>query len=400
MTFALGSADHRSWLADQRRSLASFAAGSPAPGGFAWLDPAGTPDPARPVATWITCRMTHVFALADGLGEHPGADLVDHGVAALRSGPLHDAEHGGWFTDTGDPVKDGYAHAFVVLAGAGAAAAGRPGGEALLAEALEVIDTRFWDEDAGLARESWDPAWTSTEDYRGANSNMHLVEAYLAAGDVTGDRVLHQRALRVAERIVHEFAAARDWRLPEHFTSAWAVDPEYNRDSPEHPFRPYGGTVGHWLEWARLLLHLEAALGADAPAWLLGDARALFDSAVTRGWSADGHPGFVYTLDWQDRPVVAARMHWVVCEAVLAAWALHARTGEAAYGDWYARFWEFADARHIDHDLGGWRHELTPDGRPAGGTWPGKPDTYHAYQAALFPVLGLAPAPAVAVRQR
>ncbi|GAA4440064.1 AGE family epimerase/isomerase [Actinokineospora soli] len=387
------------WLAQHRRDLARFARASRVPGGFAWLDADGAPDPAQPVATWITCRMTHVFGLADGEGDD-SADLVDHGVDALLNGPLRDAEHGGWFTDTGNTTKDGYAHAFVVLAGAGAAAAGRPDGVELLAEALDVVDRRFWDEDAGLARESWDAEWKATEDYRGANSNMHLVEAYLAAGDVTGDRTLHDRALRIARRVVHEVTAAHDWRLPEHFTADWAVDPEYNRDRPDHPFRPYGGTVGHWLEWARLLLHLDATLGADAPDWLVPDAKALFDSAVTRGWSADGHPGFVYTLDWQDRPVVTARMHWVVCEAVLAAWALHERTQEPTYAEWYDRFWDYARAHHVDEERGGWRHELTPDGRPAGGTWSGKPDTYHAYQAALLPVLRLAPAPAVAVRQR
>jgi mannose/cellobiose epimerase-like protein (N-acyl-D-glucosamine 2-epimerase family) len=47
---------------------------------------------------------------------------------------------------------------------------------------------------------------------------------------------------------------------------------EYNRDEPAHPFRPYGATVGHWLEWARLALHLRAALGSAAPQWLLDDA--------------------------------------------------------------------------------------------------------------------------------
>jgi mannose/cellobiose epimerase-like protein (N-acyl-D-glucosamine 2-epimerase family) len=250
-----------------------------------------------------------------------------------------------------------------------------------------------------MARETWDAAWTATEPYRGVNSNMHLVEAYLAAGDVTGDRTLHERALRIADRVVHQVAAAHDWRLPEHFTAEWEVDLDYNREHPDHPFRPYGGTIGHWLEWSRLLLHLDATLGADAPPWLLADAQALFDSATTRGWATDGNPGFVYTLDWQDRPVVSARMHWVVAEAVLAAWALHHRTKDPAYATWYARFWDHARDHHIDAERGNWHHELTPEGVPAATTWAGKPDTYHAYQATLFPILALAPAPAVAVHR-
>ncbi|GAA3435062.1 hypothetical protein GCM10018954_059010 [Kutzneria kofuensis] len=225
---------------------------------------------------------------------------------------------------------------------------------------------------------------------------MHLVEAFLAAGDVTGDPRWHRRALRIAEHLVHGVAAAHDWRLPEHFTAAWVPLPDHNRDRPDHPFRPFGGTPGHWLEWSRLLLHLAATFGADAPAWLADDARRLFDSAVTRGWRADGLPGFVYTVDWQDRPVVRSRMHWVIAEAVLAAHALHVHTGDAGYLRRYHEFWEFARTRHLDPVGGSWHHELDPEGRPAATVWAGKPDVYHAFQAALLPVLPLSPAAAVA----
>ena len=70
-----------------------------------------------------------------------------------------------------------------------------------------------------------------------------------------------------------------------------------NRDRPDDQFQPYGATVGHGLEWSRLLLHLEASL-ADPPDWLLPAAEALFDRAVADGWAVDGADGFVYTTDW------------------------------------------------------------------------------------------------------
>ncbi|WP_026421699.1 AGE family epimerase/isomerase [Actinokineospora inagensis] len=385
------------WLTAQRRALVAFAAGAADPaGGFGWLDSAGERMPDKPVATWITARMTHVFALEDGLGDPGAAALVDHGVTALL-GPLRDADNGGWFASVVDPTKSAYEHAFVLLAACSAQAAGRPKAEQLLTEALHIVETRFWDSEIGLPFESWDPAWTVTEPYRGANSTMHFLEAFLAAGDVTGDKVWHERALGLAERIVHVTSAAHGWRVPEHFGADWTPDLGYHREDPRHPFRPFGSTIGHWLEWARLLLHLEAALGADAPGWLLPDARALFDSAVRRGWGVDGRLGFVYTIDWDDLPVVRERMHWVIAEAVLAAAALRARTGEEPYADWYAAFWAYAREHHID-PAGGWRHELSPDGVPTDGVWVGKPDTYHAYQATLFPVLPLSPAAALAVR--
>ncbi len=62
------------------------------------------------------------------------------------------------------------------------------------------------------------------------------------------------------------------------------------------------------------------------PAWLLEAATALFDTAVADAWQRDDHPGLIYTVDSDGQPVVTARMHWVACEAVLAADALHRRT--------------------------------------------------------------------------
>ena len=59
------------------------------------------------------------------------------------------------------------------------------------------------------------------------------------------------QALRSTERVVHGWARERDWRLPEHFTADWTPLPDYNRDHPADPFRPYGVTVGHQFEWAR-----------------------------------------------------------------------------------------------------------------------------------------------------
>ncbi|GAB3545448.1 mannose/cellobiose epimerase-like protein (N-acyl-D-glucosamine 2-epimerase family) [Actinopolyspora lacussalsi] len=393
------SAEHHEWLTAERSRLFDFAsAARGSEGGFGWLDDAGNPDPGRPVETWITARMTHVFSLAHLLGEPDAAELADHGIAALVD-QLRDSEHGGWFTSTVDTTKGAYEHAFVVLATSSATAAERPGAAELLTEALRVVESRFWDDQVGLGLESWDRAWTITESYRGANSNMHLVEAMLAAGDVTDERIWHQRALRIAGTLIDEVARTHGWRLPEHFTPAWEPEPDYNSDRPHDPFRPHGTTVGHWLEWSRLLLQLEASLGEEeSPNWLISDARNLFEAAIQHGWHADGHPGFVYTLDWQDRPQVRERMHWVTAEAVLTAAALHRRTAESYYQRWYATFWDFARTRHIDYGQGSWHHELTPDGRPSTTVWAGKPDAYHAYQAALFPTLPLAPSAATALR--
>lgn len=375
------------FLADQTRTLLDTARRSVRPeGGFWWLTDDRTPDRGEAVYTWITCRMTHVAALAHRNGDPDAAAIVDHGVAALDT-LLRDDRYGGWFgavdqhgTPT-DERKAGYDHAFVLLAASSAARAGRPGADRLLAEVLNVVRDRFWDDETGAVRESWNRDWTVTEDYRGANSSMHMVEAFLAAAAATGDTSWTDRALRIASHLVHTEAARHDWRLPEHFTADWVPLLDYNRDQPADPFRPYGSTMGHWLEWARLLLELEAVL-PQPPGWLLADARALFSAALRRGWAVDGADGFVYTIDWDDSPVVRSRMHWVLAEAIGAAVTLFRRTGDAAYADWYRAFWAYA--RHYLVDGTGWRHELDARNLPADTVWHGRPDVYHAYQAVLL----------------
>ncbi|GLY37372.1 N-acylglucosamine 2-epimerase [Amycolatopsis sp. NBRC 101858] len=374
------------WVRAEPARLLGFAARAAHPeGGFAWLDDAGQPVLDRPVETWITCRMTHVFALARLQGAATG-EQVAHGVGAL-TGPLRDPDHGGWYATTTLSEKRAYEHAFVVLAAASAVAAGAEGAEPLLAEALDVVERRFWEPGPGRVADVWDRGWTDLEDYRGANANMHTVEAFLAAADVTGDRVWADRALSIVDHLVHGEARAHGWLLPEHYDSGWHVELERNRDEPAHPFRPFGATIGHLFEWARLAVHLKRALGAGAPDWLLPDAEALFATAVRHGWAVDGRPGFVYTTDFAGTPVVRTRLHWVVAEAIAAAWTLHQETGEAAYLDRFREWCAHADACFVDRERGSWHHELDPENRPASAVWAGKPDIYHAYQATLLPAL-------------
>ncbi len=385
--------EERAWLTGQAQSLVDFARAAAHPaGGFAWLDEHGRPELERPVELWLTCRMTHVFALAALRGDAGAPALVEHGMAAL-TGRLRDDQHGGWFAavDASGPTKvdkEAYGHGFVVLAAASATASGHPGGRPLLDEALAVLDERFWREEDGLVVDVWNRDFTELDPYRGVNANMHTVEALLAAHDVTADPVLLQRAARIVSRVVHGFARENGWRLPEHYDEHWRARPDFNREQPGHRFRPYGVTIGHLLEWGRLALHLRTSLGEAAPGWLEEDATALFEQAVRDGWDVDGAEGFVYTTDFDGVPVVRSRMHWVLAEGMATAWTLAQRTGKDRYREWFTRWRAHADAVFIDRVGGSWWHELDPQNRPASSVWEGKPDVYHAYQALLLPMLG------------
>jgi sulfoquinovose isomerase len=398
------------FLVGQTTTLVDFAKRSPHPdGGFAWLDDDGKPLLDRPVALWITCRMLHVLALAEILGDASCRPLVDAGLNALR-GRLRDEEYGGWFasvtTDgegTSIPIDDSkaaYAHAFVILATASAVAAGHEDARPILDDALAVFDQFFWRDADGMSVDVYDRTFEHADPYRGVNANMHTVEALLAAHDVTGDEVHLQRALTITSHVVHEFARDNGYRLPEHYDEQWRVLLDYNRDQPRDRFRPYGVTIGHLMEWGRLALHVRTALartGTTPPPWLLDDARALFDRAVQDGWQhadadQDQTEGFVYTTDFQAVAVVADRLHWVVTEAIATAWTLALVSDDPAQADayrrWFDRWVEHAREYFVDETRGSWRHELAPRNRPSSQVWEGKPDVYHAYQAMLLPRLG------------
>ncbi|MDQ1582837.1 MAG: sulfoquinovose isomerase [Microbacteriaceae bacterium] len=356
--------------------------------GFAPLDRNGEPERESPRELYATARIVHCFALAH-LGGRPGAAAIaEHGLRALTHEFL-DEKNDGWFasvSQTGavnDDTKSAYAHAFVVLAASTAMQSGLAGGEELLAHADRVIDAHFWREDEGAVVDAFSANWDLLEPgYRGQNANMHLTEAYLGAYEVTADKKFLRRAERISELIVARNGERWNWRVPEHFDADWSALPDYNIDKPADPFRPYGSLVGHWLEWARLVLQLYALSNAGAQ-WAPAAARGLFAAAVRDGWDQE-RGGLVYSVDVGGMVVNAARMHWAMAEAVGAAVALFRQTGDAQYEGWYREFWSYISRCVLDRRAGSWWHELDASGAPAFDTWPGKPDLYHAYQATLY----------------
>ncbi|WP_051703921.1 AGE family epimerase/isomerase [Glycomyces sp. NRRL B-16210] len=386
----LSGPDHHEWLAAEERRLVGFYEAHALDDriGYAPLDAEGNPETGADRELWLTCRMIHCFALEHLRGRPGAAAVAAHGLRALNEW-FADGEHGGWFAavapdgTAADTTKSAYGHAFVILAGASAAQAGLPGGAALLAEALRVVDERFWRPDEAAVVDACTREWAVTEpDYRGQNANMHLAEAYMAASEALADDRHAVRAMRIAERIIDRAARERHWRVPEHFDATWTVVPDYNADAPADRFRPFGSLVGHWFEWSRLLLQLDALLPGRAP-WAVEAARELFAAAVADGWDRD-RGGLGYSVDFEGRPVDPTRMHWVLAEAIGAAAGLAAATGEAGYERWYRAFWDCVATRHLDRRGGGWWHELDADGAPKGDTWAGKPDLYHALQATLY----------------
>lgn len=405
--YQLGTAENQKFLQDVRDGLLSFGHQFPSPGGSSYyLGDDGTPWKDRNRETWITSRMTHVYSIGSMLGHEGSEALADAALKGLR-GELHDDQNGGWYAGlTKDneivPTKQCYAHAFVILAASSGVLACREGAAELLKDALALYDLRFWNEEEGLSCDTWNTEFTELDSYRGLNANMHTVEAFLAAADVTGDEKYRVRAGRIIDRVLI-WAKDNNWRIPEHFSSDWVPDLECNKDRPDDQFKPYGATPGHGIEWARLITqwalstYKEDKAGA-AP--YIEAAENLYNRAVADAWNADGEPGICYTTDWNGKPVVHDRMHWTLAEAINTSSILFHVTDNEKYAADYAEFMKYLDEKVLDHVNGSWFHQLDRENNLLETVWPGKADIYHALQATLIPYYAPGLSIAVAVKKQ
>ena len=405
--YCIDTQENRDFLREIRERLFAFGHRFPSPGGSSWyLGDDGTPWTEKNREAYVTCRMAHVYSIASLMGHEGSEALVDAAVKGLR-GELRDNEHDGWYeglTPGGSHLsgKQCYAHAFVILAGTSAYLAGRPEAEELLQEALEVYDRYYWNEEEGLSCDNWNTEFTVMDDYRGLNANMHSVEAFLAVADAAGKEEYRVRAGRIIDHVLG-WAKDNHWRIPEHYTKDWEPDLEKNREKPDDPFKPYGATPGHGLEWARLITQWALSTYKEDKEGMLPYIKVseeLFRRAVEDAWNADGAPGICYTTGWDGKPIVHERMHWTLAEGINTAAVLYHVTKKQEYADAYAAFMQYLDEKVLDHVNGSWFHQMDQNNQVTGTVWPGKPDIYHALQATLIPYYAPEASIALAVKEK
>lgn len=380
---------HRDWLRGEATKLFDyFQWRSINPkGGFFEFDDDGRPlNPENPVrGIHSTARMVHCMAIGHLLGRPGCADLIDHGMAYLWN--VHrDQKLGGYFWQVNnegsiDGMKQGYGHAFVLLAASSAALVGHPAAEAMLTDVTEIIEHKFWEESHGAIAEEFHADWSPVPGYRGQNSNMHLTEALMAAYEATDDDFYLGKAERIADLIINRKARETGFRVGEHFDENWNLLKDYKGNEM---FRPSGTTPGHWLEWARLILQLYA-LGDRRHDWMPGAAEALFAQAMALGWDND-RGAFFYTLDWNDVPAKRSKLWWPMAEGIGAAAFLINQVPSDMHEESYRLIWNSIANNFLDREKGGWHEELSEDLKPAHSLFAGKADIYHALQACLIPL--------------
>ncbi len=212
------------------------------------------PDRAAPRRVMVQARQIGVFATASRHGWFDGRDIALAAGRTMVERFWADNARGGWvFARKGnvaDERLDLYAHAFVLFALAGLMElTGGREGAAAVGRTLAVLDGSFKDARAGGF---WDGV-PRPDPLRRQNPHMHLLEAFLALHDATGEGEYLDRATALVDLARTRFMDPTRGVLREYFDEQWRVVPCPGQGSVE---------PGHLFEWCWLLRRFEAKTGA------------------------------------------------------------------------------------------------------------------------------------------
>ncbi len=305
-----------------------------------------------------TCRFVYIFSIAAILTEKSEyKEAARHGVQFLLN--HHRQSKGGyaWILEglkVNDATNHCYGHAFVLLAFATSLKAGIQQSAEPLVETFNLMERHFWRQADRLYVDEISSDWSIVDPYRGQNANMHTCEAMIAAFEATGETNYLDRATALAIRVCVDMTKQSDGMIWEHYDKNWDPDWQYNLDDPKNLFRPFGYLVGHWMEWAKLLLILEEN---NPQEWMLPHAKRLFNAAIRQGWDHNSG-GMNYAVSPNGEIIDTDRYYWVLSETVAAAGLLANRTGDSTYTDWYSKSWTWSLENLVDQQYGGWYRVL------------------------------------------
>lgn len=268
----------------------------------------------KPKRMRTQARQVYAFAVAKERGWTGPADrLIAHGIDFMAGQGR--TERGGWVRtlnvdgSVADPVEDAYDHSCILLALAHAHMSGNPDALRLGEETFAFLDAHLEDSRMTGFLETSDGAGE-----RRSNPHMHLLEAFLAWHQATGERAHLRRAARIIDLFRSHFFDPESWTLGEFFDSEWK------------PVLGEKGTwtePGHHFEWASLLVDFADRSGQ---AELSVYARKLYASAIANGLNRA--TGLAYgAVSRQGLPLDLMSRSWPQAEALKAAIALDGSGG-------------------------------------------------------------------------
>lgn len=294
-----------------------------------------SPLPVQRFRAMACARQLYVFSRQpDGLAH---ADTL---FAALRR-RFGDPD-GGWYYSIDadgaplDASKDLYTHAFVVFACAAYwRRSGSADARAALDDTVALIEAKFGIP-GGLYHAALARDFTVERDAVLQNPVMHLTEAYLAAGQATGDDWYAQRLREIAQQVQRTFVDPANGCIAE--LPVGAAD---NRIEP-----------GHQFEWYSLLAMAPTVFGACE----LGESLTHGCAFAQRHGVAADTQGVAAAIDADGRIIDATQRIWAQTEYARALTLRGDDAGRAALAHWLAAFpGRFLHAR-------GWHECIGPDG--------------------------------------
>jgi mannose/cellobiose epimerase-like protein (N-acyl-D-glucosamine 2-epimerase family) len=345
--------DLRSWLLDRVLPYWAERAYGARDGGYvSELTPDGeVADIAAPKTCLVNARLLYCFSHARCLGAGMWAETAARRTLDFLLTRLHTPE-GGWRSSTaaGPSLFDLYDHAFVLF---GLAwwhrASGDASAIALATQAMAFLDRALADATNG--------GWHETDTHRlprRQNPHMHLLEAFHALFESTGDPAWLNRAKSVVRLFDTRFFDRDTGTLREF------LNPDLSPlDDPSGRVRE----PGHHMEWVWLLLHHRRLTGDDG---VLAPAEALYQSAIRHGIDARGL--LIETMDATGQPIDRSTLLWPQTEAVKAALARHEFLG--ADLTHATSFLEAMFRYHVPEDSPLWINRLSETGAPLSETVP------------------------------
>ena len=294
--------------------------------------------------------------------------LTKHGLAHLEH--AHKQASGGyaWLIEQDDNGKvtvlddtnHCYGLAFVMLANAVALKAGVNDCKNTLSQVWDLLEQHYFEPQHNAYLDEQNADFSCADDYRGQNANMHLCEALLMCFEATNETRYLKRAKQLAETFTVKLAAQSQQFVWEHYSKNWQLDLDYNKDDPQHLFRPWGFQPGHQTEWAKLLLILNRHIDET---WLVTRAKSLFDETLRIAWDQQ-HGGIFYGFAPDKQICDSDKYFWVQAESLAAAALLADATKDESYWQWYEKIWQYSWQHMVDHQYGAWYRILSAQNQP------------------------------------
>ncbi len=332
------------------------------------LDLRGAPVLDVPKRLMVQGRQLFVYCSAALLGWYPdGRQLADRCVEYMI-GKFYQADgKPGWVYSLapdgsiGNPMRDGYAHAFALL---GLSWYHRLTGDS---QVIPVIDATIAYLDDGFAAKQggYLDAVPPPDAIRRQNPHMHLFEAFIALTQATRNEQYLAHATKIFHLFAERFFQPSSGALCEYLTDELVPIPGAKGRICE---------PGHHYEWIWLLRHYQRLSGRNVGSY----CAALYAHADKYGWDKGGF--IVDELDMSGAVIANSRRSWPHTEGakanIVEGEAGHAGCDERA-AQCLNRLSEAFLARPIP---GGWVDRVSAEGAPIAEFIPAS-TLYHVFGA-------------------